>query len=62
MKVLLTAWLVYNGSVVSDSIVQRQFNSMTECVGFGEYVAKEFDGVHTYHKAYYVCTEKGMEI
>lgn len=57
MKVLLTAWLIYNGSVVPESITQRTFNTMAECLQKGQTVSRYFDGKKTYHTAKYVCTE-----
>lgn len=62
MKVLLTAWLVYNGVVVPESITQTQRRSMAECIQKGEEVSRYFDGKKTLHTAYYICTEEGVEL
>lgn len=62
MKVLLTAWLIYNGSVVPESITQRTFNTMNECLQKGSEVSRYFDGRKTLHTAAYICTEKGVDL
>lgn len=62
MKVLLTAWLIYNGAVVPESITTRTFNSMAECLQKGNQLTYYFDGTTTYHTAQYVCTEKGVDL
>ena len=62
MKALLTAWLMYNGVIVPESIVQKEFPSMAACYAKGKEITDLFNGKATLHTGHYICTEQGMNI
>ena len=62
MKALLTAWLMYNGVLVPESIVQKEFPSMAACQSKGKEIVKLFNGRNTIHTGHYICTEQGLDV
>lgn len=60
MKILLTAWLLYGGAVVPESISQRHYSTIVECQAKGAELKAYFDGRKTLHTAEFICTEEGI--